>query len=81
MILAAQSTIEKLANMSVYGDAAVVNAAVIRKSAGKVPCYAISGKRTRVKWVSVGSSAVIGRGIAADFLRRVGVDINEVEAA
>lgn len=81
MFLAAQTTIAKITNPEIYGDAATVNAAVVRISGGKVPCYAISGKRNRVKWVSVGSSAVIGRGVAKDFLARVGVNINEVEAA
>lgn len=81
MILAAKSTIEKITNAAIYGDAALVNAAVVRASNGKVPCYAIKGKRTRVKWVSVGSSAVIGRGVAEGFLARVGVNINEAEAA
>lgn len=80
MILAAQNTIEKITNTETYGDAANVNAAVVRISGGKVPCYAINGKRNRVKWVSVGSSCVIGRGVAEGFLARVGVNINEVEA-
>lgn len=81
MLLAAKTTLTKIADATLYGDAARVNAALIRESGSRVPCYAIKGKRTRVRWVSVGSSAVVGRGVAADFLRRVGVDINEVEAA
>jgi hypothetical protein len=52
-----------------------------QESSGKVPCYAINGKRVAFKWVSIGSSCVIGRGEAERMLARVGVDINEVEAA
>lgn len=81
MYLASQTRVSSITNEATYGDAAAVNAMVVAKSNGRVPCYAIRGKRTRVKWVSVGSSAVISRGVAADFLRRVGVDINEAEAA
>ena len=57
-----------------------VNAAVVKASGGHVPCYAIFGKRVPFKWVSVGSSAVIGRGEAARMLGFVGVDIAAVEA-
>jgi len=81
MLLADKSTVEKISNMTAYGDAAVVNAAVVRKSGGRVPCYAVPGKRTRVRWVSIGSSAVISRSVAKEFLSRVGVNIDEVEAA
>lgn len=81
MILASANTVAKIANEDIYGGASIVNQAVIAASGGKVPCYAINGKRTRVKWVSVGSSCVIGRGVAASFLRRVGVNIDAVEAA
>lgn len=79
MILATQSNTQKIANRGTAADA--VNQAVLAASNGKLPCYAIVGKRTAYKWVSVGSSAVIGRGEAANFLARVGVDINNVEAA
>jgi hypothetical protein len=79
MMIAAKSTAEKIAARGNAADA--VNTAVLARSGGKMPCYAIPGKRTAFKWVSVGSSAVIGRGVAAGFLARVGVDINEVEAA
>jgi hypothetical protein len=81
MILAAQTTLSKIQNADVYGQAATVNAAVVAKSGGKVPCYAINGKRVAFKWVSVGSSCVIGRGEAEKMLARVGVNIREVEAA
>lgn len=81
MLIANQPHIEKITNVAIYGDAANVNAALVAKTGGKVPCYAINGKRARVKWVSVGSSAVIGRGEAAKWLARFGADINELEAA
>ena len=81
MIIAAATNVEKFTNEAIYGDAAIVNRAVVARSNGRMPCYAIKGKRQRVKWVSVGSSAVIGRAVAAGFLSRVGVNIDEVEAA
>ena len=81
MMLAAASKIAKFSDASLYGAAAQVNAAVAAASNGKVPCYAINGKRVAFKWVSVGSSAVIGRAEASAFLRRVGVNIDQVEAA
>lgn len=79
MLIANKVQAEKIANRGTAADA--VNHAVLTKSGGKMPCYAIPGKRAAFKWVSVGSSAVIGRGVAASFLARVGVDIEEVEAA
>lgn len=79
MIIANQEQIAKFTNEAVYGDAAKVNAAVIAATGGKLPCYAINGKRAAFKWVSVGSSCVIGRGNAAEWLRRYGADINQVE--
>jgi hypothetical protein len=79
MMIANKTQAEKIANRGNNADA--VNASVLVKSGGKMPCYAIPGKRAAFKWVSVGSSAVIGRGVATSFLARVGVDINEVEAA
>lgn len=62
-------------------DAAKVNAAIVAATGGKVPCYATPGKRVPFKWVSVGSSCVIGRGEAERLLRSVGADIDQVEAA
>lgn len=79
MMIAHKTQAEKIATRGTVADA--VNAAVLAMSGGKMPCYAIPGKRAAFKWVSVGSSAVIGRGVAASFLARVGVDINEAEAA
>lgn len=79
MMIANRTQAEAIATRGNAADA--VNAAVLAKSGGKMPCYAIPGKRAAFKWVSVGSSAVIGRGVATSFLARVGVDINEVEAA
>jgi hypothetical protein len=81
MFIANQTRIEKITDTAIYGDAATVNAALVAKTGGKVPCYAVKGKRTRVKWVSVGSSAVIARSEAAKWLARFGADINEMEAA
>lgn len=79
MYIAAKSLVQNVTNRGNAAD--LVNAAIVEKSGGKLPCYAIPGKRVPFKWVSVGSSAVIGRGVAEGFLARVGVDINEVEAA
>ncbi|MBZ9921477.1 hypothetical protein LB579_27660 [Mesorhizobium sp. BR1-1-7] len=81
MYIANANQIAKITDASVYGEAAHVNAALVAKTGGKVPCYAINGKRTAYKWVSVGSSCVIGRGEAAKRLAQFGADINEVEAA
>jgi len=58
---------------------AAINEAVVAQSGGKLPCYATPGKRA-VKWVSVGSSCVISRGVAREWLARYGVDIDVVEA-
>lgn len=79
MIIAAKSTIQNVTNRNNSADA--VNAAVVAISGGRLPCYAIPGKRVPFKWVSVGSSAVISRSVAEGFLARVGVNIDEVEAA
>jgi hypothetical protein len=80
MWLANETKIAQITNSAIYGEAATVNAAVVTKTNGKVPCYAIKGKRS-FKWFSVGSSAGIGRAVAAEWLARYGADINEVEAA
>lgn len=84
MFIANKSQIEKFTGKVAYPSgkfhddaAAKVNAAI----GAKLPCYAIPGKRVAFKWVSVGSSAVISRGVAASMLRAVGVDIEQVEAA
>lgn len=79
MLLASKDFVAKVTQTGgrILGE---VNAAVIAQSGGKLPCYAVQGKRA-VKWVSVGSSAVISRSVARDFLARVGVDIDAVETA
>lgn len=61
--------------------AARVNAAVVAATGGKLPCYAarITRDGLRFVWVSVGSSAVIGRGTAQEWLSRFGADIKAVE--
>jgi hypothetical protein len=64
-----------------FGTPAAVNAAVLAKATAKPACYAIRGKRVPYKWVSAFSSCVIARSEAAMLLRRVGVSIDEVEAA
>lgn len=81
MFIASQTKINQITDAAIYGDAAAVNADLVRQTNGKVPCYAINGKRVAFKWVSVGSSAVIPRGEAAKWLRQFGVNIDEVEAA
>lgn len=81
MYIASASKIAQITNETIYGAAAKVNAAVAKASGGKVPCYAIKGKRVDFKWVSVGSSAVISRGEAARWLASFGIDIQVVEAA
>lgn len=58
---------------------ALINKAVLAVTGGKLPCYATPGKRA-IKWVSVGSSCVISRGVAKQYLARYGVDIEQVEA-
>lgn len=80
MILAGKSDIARITNEEIYHDAAKVTAAVIEATGGKVPCYAIKGKRVPYKWVSVGSSCVIPRGEAKKWLARFGADIDECEA-
>src|SRR4051794_39294731 len=57
-----------------------VNAEVVRISGGRLPCYAIAGKRIPVRWVSIASSCVIPRHEAKGYLALVGVDIDAVEA-
>ena len=79
MILAANTAAQQIANRGNAADK--VNQAVMALSGGKLPCYAIPGKRVPFKWVSIGSSAVIPRSEAVSFLRRVGVDISKAEAA
>lgn len=81
MFIANEARIQKITDATVYGAAASVNAAVAKKTGGRVPCYAINGKRAAFKWVSVGSSAVIARGEATKWLARFGADIGEMEAA
>jgi len=81
MFIASKTKIQKITDSAVYGAAAEVNAAVVKKTEGRVPCYAINGKRAAFKWVSVGSSACISRGEAAKWLARFGADISEMEAA
>lgn len=81
MTLAGLNIQTRIIDQNIYGAAARVNAAILAASNGKVPCYAINGKRVAFKWVSVGSSAVIGRGEAEKMLARVGVNISDVEAA
>ncbi len=58
---------------------AQINKAVVAQC-GKLPCYATPGKRA-IKWVSIGSSCVISRGVAKQYLARCGVDIEQVEMA
>ena len=86
MIIANKYQIERFTGNSAYvsgivhdAGAAKVNAAIV-SACGKLPCYAIKGKRSAFKWVSVGSSAVISRGVAKEWLSRYGVDIDAVEA-
>lgn len=88
MIIANAEQIERFTGRKAYpsgafhnADAARVNAAAVAATGGKLPCYAIPGKRVGFKWVSVGSSAVIARGDAANRLAMRGADIAEVEAA
>lgn len=80
MLIAHASQIAAFTNEAKYGDAAKVTAAVVKATGGKLPCYAVKGKRTAFKWVSIGSSAVISRGEAAKWLARLGADISRVEA-
>lgn len=89
MILANASQIARFTGREAYGsglmhdaDAARVNAAVVAATGGKLPCYAARrGARGAFRWVSVGSSAVIPRGTAKEWLGRYGASIDEVEAA
>ncbi|QWY83677.1 hypothetical protein [Rhizobium phage RHph_X2_26] len=89
MIIANEKQIALYTGQAAYGtgashnpEAAAINRAVVAKSGGKLPCYASRiGKKGAVKWVSVGSSAVIARSVASDWLSRYGVNIDEVEAA
>lgn len=89
MIIANAQQIERFIGNAAYttgamhdAEAAKVNAAVLKATNGKLPCYAArKGARGSFKWVSVGSSAVIARGEATKWLARFGVDINIVEAA
>ena len=87
MIVASNTMIAKVTGKVAYptgkfhdAKAARVNEAVVAAS-GHLPCYAIPGKRVAFKWVSIGSSAVISRKEAANFLARVGVNIEQAEAA
>ena len=87
MIIANAHPIERFTGKTAYAsgimhdsDAAKVNAATVAATNGKLPCYAIKGKRS-FRWVSVGSSAVIGRGVAKEWLARFGADIDLVEQA
>lgn len=81
MVIANSSQIARFTNEGTYGVAAKVNAAAVAVSGGKLPCYAIPGKRAAFKWVSIGSKCVIGCGEATKWLARFGVDIASVEAA
>lgn len=89
MIIANAAQIERFTGKAAYAsgsfhneEAAKINAAVFAATNGKLPCYASRrGKRGAVKWVSVGSSAVIARSEASNWLARYGADINAVEAA
>ena len=88
MIIANEVAIERYCGRRAWDNgntmdenAARVNAAVDVVTGGRLPCYAIPGKRGGFKWVSVGSSAVIGRSVAAKWLARFGADIEKVEAA
>jgi len=87
MIIANKFLIERITAKRQYESgafhdeaAAIINQAVVSATDGKVPCYAIPGKRSGFKWVSVGSSAVVSRGVAKEWLSRYGVDIDKVEA-
>ena len=88
MIIANAHQIERFIGKTAYASgimhessSAKVNAATVAATNGKLPCYAIKGKRTAFKWVSVRSSAVISRGVAKEWLSRYGVDIDLVELA
>lgn len=61
--------------------AARVNAAAHQRTGGRLPCYAVPAKRGGFRWVSVGSSCVIARSLAARWLGRYGVDLDELEAS
>ena len=87
MIIANAHQIERFTGKTAYASgimhdpiAAKVNASVVTATNGKMPCYAIKGKRS-FRWVSVGSSAVIGRGVAKEWLARFGADIDIMERA
>ena len=60
-------------------QAARLNTAVLEAAGGSLPCYASPGKRVGFRWVSVGSSCVIPRALAARWLARFGVDLDLVE--
>ena len=77
MILASSSRIAKITTEDNFHCAAI-NAEVARISEGRVPCYAVWGRRS-IQWVSVGSSAVIGNAAATKLLERVGVNLRQVE--
>lgn len=79
MIIASKANAQKIANRGNAADA--VNQAVLAATGGRLPCYAIPGKRVAFKWISVGSSSVIPRSEAARFLTRVGINIDIVEAS
>lgn len=62
-------------------EAASVNAAIVASTGGKLPCYASArGGRGSFRWVSVGSSSVIARGLATRWLARYSVDLEHIEA-
>lgn len=81
MFIAGQETISNVTDSGKYGKASAANRAALKATNGKLPCYAINGTRKAFKWVSVGSSAVISRGNAAEWFARYGADLDAIEQA
>ena len=76
MIIANNNQIDRFTGKAAYASgafhdatAAAINAEVVAATNGKLPCYvARIGARGAKVWVSVGSSARIGKGEAARML-------------
>lgn len=87
LTLASKSTIALVTGESAYPNgafidnrAATMNRALIKSTNGRIPCYALVGKRGGFKYVSIGSSAVISKSVAREWLARFGVDLDDLES-
>lgn len=86
LTIANKSTIALVTGQAAYPSgayidrqAAEMNRALVRATGDKLPCYALPAKRGRFKYVSIGSSAVISKGVAKEWFARFGVDLEELE--